>query len=159
MALPHACHACQPHAARRRLQALDFRSPAILRCTGLARPQALAWAASGDPLLLSDLEQLFADAATLGLRVGRVWANANGRKVRPPFLDEFDRQLIPANVSEGGRHAAAAGGLPTTRQLVGRGECPLAFTSCCPPVARPQSLCPRRCLSLPGSRCSRSPEC
>ena len=32
--------------------------------------QALSWAASGDPRLLVNLEQLFADAAGLGLKVG-----------------------------------------------------------------------------------------
>lgn len=27
-----------------------------------------------------------------------MWANANGPKVRPPFLDRFNEQLVPANV-------------------------------------------------------------
>lgn len=53
--------------------------------------QALSWAASGNPHLLADLDSLFSHARQLGLRVGRVWAHANGPKVRPPFQDEFDK--------------------------------------------------------------------
>ncbi|KAI7838614.1 hypothetical protein COHA_007621 [Chlorella ohadii] len=71
-----------------------------LRFSGFNAAQALSWAASGDPRLLADLMQLFADAASLGLKVGRVWATANGPKVRPPFLDVFNEQLVPANMSE-----------------------------------------------------------
>ena len=41
----------------------------IWTCAPPACPQALPWAASGDPRLLEDLERLFADAAGLGLKV------------------------------------------------------------------------------------------
>jgi len=74
-------------------------SKAALCCIPQAAPcccatQALSWAASGSPELLADLESLFSHAQQLGLRVGRVWAHANGPKVRPPFLDLFD-DLVP----------------------------------------------------------------
>ncbi|EFN53900.1 hypothetical protein CHLNCDRAFT_136075 [Chlorella variabilis] len=58
---------------------------------GFNAAQALSWAASNSSQLLDNLQSLFANAAELGLRVGRVFATANGIKVRPPFLDEFDR--------------------------------------------------------------------
>lgn len=78
--------------------------------------QALSWAASNSSQLLDNLQSLFANAAELGLRVGRVFATANGIKVRPPFLDEFDRLQPEVNPQAG---PASCGGMLADRLLAG----------------------------------------
>lgn len=50
------------------------------------------------PELMPSLSGFSAFLSPRARQVGRVWANANGPKVRPPFLDRFNEQLVPANV-------------------------------------------------------------
>ncbi len=56
--------------------------------------QALSWAASGDPRLLVNLEQLFADAAGLGLKVV-AGAAISCMQLQPK------RKAVPANEHNG----------------------------------------------------------
>ncbi|PRW39166.1 serine threonine- kinase receptor isoform A [Chlorella sorokiniana] len=66
-----------------------------LRFSGFNAAQALSWAASGDPRLLDNLEELFADAAALGLKMSEPpWVTL---QPEPGVLNETVLQWLAAN--------------------------------------------------------------